>query len=94
MVIGRAGKVLRLIRVMRILRVFKVTSKISEHSKTGSLQLVRHFTGLQSLLSTMQQAYQELGLLMVLLWVIVITISRYNKLESKISESFDIATSD
>ena len=26
MVIGRAGKVLRLIRVMRILRVFKVTS--------------------------------------------------------------------
>ena len=29
MVIGRAGKVLRLIRVMRILRVFKVTWKIS-----------------------------------------------------------------
>ena len=33
MVIGRAGKVLRLIRVMRILRVFKVTSKIRGHSK-------------------------------------------------------------
>jgi len=57
---GRAGKVLRLVRVMRILRVFK---------------LVRHFTGLQSLLSTLQQAYQELGLLMLLLTVTVITIS-------------------
>ena len=33
MVIGRAGKVLRLIRVMRILRVFKVTIKIRGHSK-------------------------------------------------------------
>jgi hypothetical protein len=33
MVIGRAGKVLRLIKVMRIMRVFKVTSKICEHSK-------------------------------------------------------------
>jgi len=59
-VIGRTGKVLRLIRMMRILRVFK---------------LVRHFTGLQSLLLTMQQAGQELGLLMVLVSVIVITIS-------------------
>jgi hypothetical protein len=27
----------------------------------------------------MQQAYQELGLLMVLLWVIIITISRCSK---------------
>ena len=39
-------------------------------------QLVRHFTGLQSLLSTLQQAYQELGLLMLLMAVTVITISR------------------
>jgi len=58
--IGRAGKVLRLIRVMRILRVFK---------------LVRHFNGLQSLLSTLQQAYKELGLLMVLVSVTVLTFS-------------------
>ncbi|XP_023341581.1 potassium voltage-gated channel subfamily B member 1, partial [Eurytemora carolleeae] len=60
LVIGRAGKVLRLIRVMRILRVFK---------------LVRHFAGLQSLLSTLQQAYKELGLLMILVWVSVLTVS-------------------
>jgi len=59
-VIGRAGKVLRLIRVMRILRIFK---------------LVRHFAGLQSLLSTLQQAYKELGLLMILVWVSVLTCS-------------------
>jgi len=58
--IGRTGKVFRLIRVMRILRVFK---------------LVRHFTGLQTLLSTLQQAGKELGLLMVLMGVTVITIS-------------------
>ena len=82
MVIGRAGKVLRLIRVMRILRVFNVTRSYLVILKTVSLQLLSHFTGLQSLLSTMQQAYQELGLLMVLLWVIVITISRCSKLNS------------
>ena len=76
--IGRAGKVLRLVRVMRILRVFKVRSGKSSLliCQTISLQLVRHFTGLQSLLSTLQQAYQELGLLMLLLTVTVITISR------------------
>ena len=65
--IGRAGKVFRLIRVMRILRVFKVimdwNDKISRlktpkaHCGDYS-QLVRHFTGLQTLLSTLQQAYQ------------------------------------
>jgi hypothetical protein len=59
-VIGRTGKVFRLIRVMRILRVFK---------------LVRHFTGLQTLICTLQQAGQELGLLMILMAVTVITIS-------------------
>jgi len=59
-VVGRAGKVLRLVRVMRILRVFK---------------LVRHFAGLQSLLSTLKQAYKELGLLMILVGVSVLTVS-------------------
>ena len=66
-VVGRAGKLLRLIRMMRILRVFK---------------FVRHLTGLQSLLSSIKHAYQELGLLMVLLWVISVTLSRYCQLQT------------
>merc|ERR1719209_1753896 len=57
-IIGKAGKIIRLVRVMRILRVFK---------------LVRHFAGLQSLLHTLQQAYQELGLLLVLVAVAILT---------------------
>ena len=45
---------------MRILRIFK---------------LVRHFAGLQSLFHTLQQAYQELGLLLVLVAVAILTYS-------------------
>jgi len=60
LMIGRAGKVLRLVRVMRILRVFK---------------LVRHFAGLQSLLSTLAQVYKEITLLMCLVLVSVLTFS-------------------
>jgi len=60
LVIGRAGKVLRLVRVMRILRVFK---------------LVRHFNGLQSLLSTLGDVYKEISLLMILICVCVLTFS-------------------
>ena len=59
-VIGKAGKMIRLIRVMRILRIFK---------------LVRHFAGLQSLLFTLRQAYRELGLLMLLVFVAILTFS-------------------
>ena len=59
-IIGKAGKIIRLIRVMRILRIFK---------------LVRHFAGLQSLFHTLQQAYQELGLLLVLVAVAILTYS-------------------
>ena len=59
-IIGKTGKIIRLIRVMRILRIFK---------------LVRHFAGLQSLLLTLQQAYQELGLLLVIMMVALLTYS-------------------
>ena len=59
-IIGKAGKVIRLVRVMRIMRVFK---------------LVRHFAGLQSLAYTLQQAYKELGLMMVLVGVAVLTFA-------------------
>eukprot|EP00095_Tigriopus_kingsejongensis_P007020 maker-scaffold232_size243569-snap-gene-1.25 protein:Tk07020 transcript:maker-scaffold232_size243569-snap-gene-1.25-mRNA-1 annotation:"potassium voltage-gated channel protein shab-like isoform x5" len=60
MIIGKAGKIVRLIRVMRILRIFK---------------LVRHFAGLQSLFLTLRQAYKELGLLMLLVAVAILTFS-------------------
>lgn len=59
-VIGKAGKVMRLVRVTRILRVFK---------------LVRHFAGLQSLFATLKQAHKELGLLVMLVGVSVLTFS-------------------
>ena len=59
-IIGKAGKVLRLVRVTRILRVFK---------------LVRHFAGLQSLFATLKQAHKELGLLIMLIGVCVLTFS-------------------
>ena len=59
-IIGKTGKMIRLVRVMRILRIFK---------------LVRHFAGLQSLFYTLQQAYQELGLLLVLVAVAILTYS-------------------
>ena len=51
---------LRLVRVTRILRVFK---------------LVRHFAGLQSLFCTLRQASKELGLLIMLVSVSVLTFS-------------------
>lgn len=59
-IIGKTGKVLRLVRVTRILRVFK---------------LVRHFAGLQSLFSTLIAACKELGLLIMLVGVTVLTFS-------------------
>ena len=38
-------------------------------------KLVRHFAGLQSLIFTLQQAYKELGLLLVLIVVAILTYS-------------------
>ena len=49
--IGKTGKIIRLVRVLRIMRIFK---------------MVRHFAGLQSLAATMQEAYKELGLLLMI----------------------------
>ena len=59
-IIGKAGKVIRLVRVTKVLRVFK---------------LVRHFAGLQSLFYTIRRASRELGLLLTLVFVMVLTFS-------------------
>ena len=64
--IGKTGKIIRLIRVLRIMRIFR---------------LVRHFAGLQSLVMTMQEAYQELGLLLLIVtfaaFIFSILVYRY-----------------
>ena len=44
---------------MRIMRIFK---------------LVRHFAGLQSLIYTLNQAYKELGLLVLMIAVSLLTV--------------------
>ena len=54
-----SGKIIRLVRVMRIMRIFK---------------LVRHFAGLQSLIYTLNQAYKELGLLVLMIAVSLLTV--------------------
>ena len=59
-IMGKAGKIVRLVRVMRVMRIFK---------------LVRYFAGLQSLMFTLNQAYKELGLLMLLVGVCVLTFA-------------------
>ena len=58
--IGKPGKLIRFVRVLRIVRIFK---------------LIRHFPGLHSLIYTLNQAYKELGLLMLLVCISIITIS-------------------
>ena len=53
---------------MRIMRIFK---------------LVRHFAGLQSLIYTLNQAYKELGLLLLLIAVSLLTVRLYDKILKK-----------
>ena len=61
---------------------------------THFFQLVRHFNGLQSLLATLGQAYKELGLLMCLLFVCVLTFARLQKylldLHKQLGFQFDL----
>ena len=59
-IIARAGKTVRLVRVLRIIRIFK---------------LVRHFAGLQSLIHTLSEAYKELGLLMLIVSLSILTFA-------------------
>ena len=55
------------VRVMRIMRIFK---------------LVRHFAGLQSLIYTLNQAYKELGLLLLLIAVSLLTVRQEINIQS------------
>ena len=59
-IIAKAGKTVRLVRVLRIIRIFK---------------LVRHFSGLQSLVQTLSDAYKELGLLMMIVFISTLSFS-------------------
>ena len=59
-IIGKAGKLIRLIRMLRILRIFK---------------MIRHFVGLQSLIYTLNQAYKDLGLILIIICVTIIMFS-------------------
>ena len=59
-IVGKAGKIVRFLKVLRIFRVYK---------------LFKHFAGLQSLLYTLQQAYKELGLLLHIIGVAILTFS-------------------
>ena len=54
---------------MRIMRIFK---------------LVRHFAGLQSLIYTLNQAYKELGLLLLLIAVSLLTVRQTKALSINI----------
>ena len=59
-IIAKAGKTIRLVRVLRIIRIFK---------------LVRHFSGLQSLIQTLSDAYKELGLLMMIVFISILSFT-------------------
>ena len=59
-IVGKAGKMIRFLKILRIFRVYK---------------MFKHFAGLQSLLYTLQQAYRELGLLLHILLVAILTFS-------------------
>ena len=59
-IIGKASKTIRLVRILRIIRIFK---------------LVRHFAGLQALIRTVYEAYKELCLLMVIVFITIVTFS-------------------
>jgi hypothetical protein len=54
---------------MRVMRIFK---------------LVRHFAGLQSLIYTLNQAYKELGLLMLLVGVAVLTFASLVNIKGRV----------
>ena len=60
-----------------LVRAFSVIVK-TDGSFTALMRifkLVRHFAGLQSLIYTLNQAYKELGLLMLLVGVAVLTFA-------------------
>ena len=79
---GKAGKIVRLVRVMRVMRIFKLVRHFAGLQSLiytlnqATIYLSIHLSiYLSILIYTLNQAYKELGLLMLLVGVAVLTFA-------------------
>ena len=90
-ILGKAGKIMRLVRVMRILRIFKLVRHFAGlQSLLYTLKQVIISTYLVKLFTKQieLQAYKELGLLVILVGVAVLTFSSLVFYAEKDSKEF------
>ena len=77
-IMGKAGKIVRLVRVMRVMRIFKLVRHFAGlQSLIYTLNQVTLYSlnEKKNLLHWLVQAYKELGLLMLLVGVAVLTFA-------------------